>query len=83
MFSAAFFLLVREWPAYLPCCLPGPRLLLGSAVPSLPVGKRLCPTGATSPKVLGVISPVSSYLRRNSSLTKNIHIQKPSRAMSS
>jgi len=82
MFSAAFFLLVREGLAYLLCCLIGPRLLLGSALASLPAGKRLCPTGATSPRVLGVISPVSSYRRRNSSLTKNIHIQKPSRAMS-
>jgi len=38
----------------------GPRLLLGSLAASSAAGKRLSPRGVTSPRVLGVISPVSS-----------------------
>ena len=38
----------------------GPRLLLGRRAASASAGKRVWPKGATSPRVLGVISPVSS-----------------------
>jgi hypothetical protein len=38
----------------------GPRLLLGRRSASPSAGKRLWPRGATSPRVLGAISPVSS-----------------------
>jgi hypothetical protein len=38
----------------------GPRLLLGRRSASASAGKRVWPSGATSPRVLGVISPVSS-----------------------
>src|SRR6266540_4137601 len=73
-------LVYEELPHF--ACL-GPRFDFATCSPCSSSGNSVSPSGTTSPREDAPTSPVSWYERRYSSLTKNIQMQNPSRAMSS